>query len=218
MTNEYYPYNLLAAIFEDKPEEMPTELTTDHRAGLDYALSTLEHREQEVLRLRFREKKGRPSIGKEFDIGQERVRQIENKAVKRMRYPQRLNFIKYGVAGYFQRVRTAEYKKGYELGYEKGYEDCAADQENGVTRNGYDIALMNLPLDSIGLDIRPYNCLLRSGCHTVGDCVRLNHEQISRMRNLGVKSADMIAKALHHLDIYNSAWDKFIIQPKETEG
>ena len=217
MTKEFYPYNLLAVVFEDKPEELPKELSSDHFAGLDYALSTLEPRDQEVLRLRFREKKSRAAIGKEFDIGQERVRQIENKAIKRMKYPQRLNFIKYGVAGYFQRVRTAEYKRGYELGYEKGYEDCTADQENGVTRNGYDIALMNLPLDSIGLDIRPYNCLLRTGCKTVGDCIRLDYEQISRMRNLGVKSANLIAQALHRLDIHNSAWDKFIIQPEETE-
>ena len=56
-------------------------------------LDTLTEREQKVLRLRFGMNEGRArtleEVGKEFDVTRERIRQIEAKALRKLRHPSR---------------------------------------------------------------------------------------------------------------------------------
>ena len=56
-------------------------------------LKTLTTREEEVLRLRFGLKDGRPrtleEVGKVFNVTRERIRQIEAKALRKLRHPSR---------------------------------------------------------------------------------------------------------------------------------
>ena len=60
---------------------------------LDEVLDTLTEREQKVLRLRFGMNDGRArtleEVGREFDVTRERIRQIEAKALRRLRHPSR---------------------------------------------------------------------------------------------------------------------------------
>ena len=60
---------------------------------LDEVLDTLTEREQKVLRLRFGMDDGRArtleEVGKEFDVTRERIRQIEAKALRKLRHPSR---------------------------------------------------------------------------------------------------------------------------------
>ena len=60
---------------------------------LDEVLDTLTEREQKVLRLRFGMNDGRArtleEVGKEFDVTRERIRQIEAKALRKLRHPSR---------------------------------------------------------------------------------------------------------------------------------
>ena len=61
-------------------------------------LSTLTPREAKVLRLRFGLEDGRPrtleEVGKEFDVTRERIRQIEAKALRKLRHPSRSKKLK----------------------------------------------------------------------------------------------------------------------------
>ena len=56
-------------------------------------LKTLTPREEKVLRLRFGLVDGRPrtleEVGKEFNVTRERIRQIEAKALRKLRHPSR---------------------------------------------------------------------------------------------------------------------------------
>ena len=65
---------------------------------LDEVLSTLTEREQKVLRLRFGMNDGRArtleEVGKEFDVTRERIRQIEAKALRKLRHPSRSRKLK----------------------------------------------------------------------------------------------------------------------------
>ncbi|MCD8084235.1 MAG: RNA polymerase sigma factor RpoD [Clostridiales bacterium] len=68
------------------------------REQLLEALSTLTEREQKVLRLRFGLDDGRPrtleEVGKDFHVTRERIRQIEAKALRKLRHPSRSRKLK----------------------------------------------------------------------------------------------------------------------------
>ena len=65
---------------------------------LEDVLKTLTSREAKVLRLRFGLEDGRPrtleEVGKEFDVTRERIRQIEAKALRKLRHPSRSKKLK----------------------------------------------------------------------------------------------------------------------------
>ena len=65
---------------------------------LEDVLSTLTDREQKVLRLRFGLDDGRArtleEVGKEFNVTRERIRQIEAKALRKLRHPSRSRKLK----------------------------------------------------------------------------------------------------------------------------
>ncbi len=65
---------------------------------LEDVLKTLTAREAKVLRLRFGLEDGRPrtleEVGKEFDVTRERIRQIEAKALRKLRHPSRSKKLK----------------------------------------------------------------------------------------------------------------------------
>ena len=68
------------------------------REQLMEALETLTEREQKVLRLRFGLDDGRPrtleEVGKVFHVTRERIRQIEAKALRKLRHPSRSKKLK----------------------------------------------------------------------------------------------------------------------------
>ncbi len=65
---------------------------------IDEILSTLSEREEMVLRMRFGLLDGRTrtleEVGKEFNVTRERIRQIEAKALRRLKHPQKLKRLK----------------------------------------------------------------------------------------------------------------------------
>lgn len=206
-----YPQNLILAVVQNSNLIPPAKYTDDICAGIRYAVSTLGYREQDILRMRFEERKPRSEIGEFFGIGQERVRQIENKTLRSLRAPMRWNYMKLGIDGYMRWIKERAYGEGYKTGYDQGYKDGYADGQNGVEQPSISEELLNHPIDSLGLSVRAYNCLLRAGCERVGDAVRLSEDQIQRMRNLGPKSANEIACAIRDLGIPNTRWSTYIL-------
>lgn len=83
---------------EDTPS--PAEATSANilREELERQLHTLTPRERHVIKLRFGLYDGRTrtleEVGKEFDITRERIRQIEAKALRKLRHPSRARHLK----------------------------------------------------------------------------------------------------------------------------
>ena len=81
---------------EDKTAENPSEMTAYSllKERLQDVLGTLTDREQEVLTLRFGLADGYSrtleEVGKKFKVTRERIRQIEAKALRKMRHPTRI--------------------------------------------------------------------------------------------------------------------------------
>ena len=78
---------------EDSPAPSEAASYTLLKEQLNEVLHTLTPREEQVLKLRFGLYDGRTrtleEVGKEFDITRERIRQIEAKALRKLRHPSR---------------------------------------------------------------------------------------------------------------------------------
>ena len=71
-------------------DAVSTSMLKEHLLGV---LDTLTPREEKVLRLRYGIDDGKPrtleEVGKEFNVTRERIRQIEAKALRKLRHPSR---------------------------------------------------------------------------------------------------------------------------------
>ena len=85
----------LGDFIQDDNVPVPAEAAAQTllKEQLNEVLDTLTEREQKVLRLRFGMNDGRArtleEVGKEFDVTRERIRQIEAKALRKLRHPSR---------------------------------------------------------------------------------------------------------------------------------
>ena len=83
----------LGDFVEDKDAMSPDQYANNQllRDEIDAVLKTLTDREEKVLRLRFGLEDGRTrtleEVGKEFDVTRERIRQIEAKALRKLKNP-----------------------------------------------------------------------------------------------------------------------------------
>ena len=83
---------------EDVPQPVEAAAFSLLKEQLNEVLDTLTDREQKVLKLRFGLDDGRArtleEVGKEFDVTRERIRQIEAKALRKLRHPSRSKKLK----------------------------------------------------------------------------------------------------------------------------
>jgi RNA polymerase primary sigma factor len=85
----------LGSFVEDESTPTPTQTAYQNllRDKIEEVLATLSPREARILRLRFGLHSGRPytleEVGQKFGLTRERIRQIEGKALRRLRHPRR---------------------------------------------------------------------------------------------------------------------------------
>jgi RNA polymerase primary sigma factor len=85
----------LGSFIEDESTPTPTQSAYQNllREKVEEVLSTLTPREARILRLRFGLQNGRQytleEVGQKFGLTRERIRQIEGKALRRLRHPRR---------------------------------------------------------------------------------------------------------------------------------
>lgn len=90
----------LGDFIEDEQALAPTDIVASNllKEQLIKVLDTLTPREEKVLRLRYGLDDGKPrtleEVGKEFNVTRERIRQIEAKALRKLRHPSRSKRLK----------------------------------------------------------------------------------------------------------------------------
>jgi len=184
-----YTANLYCAVFKT-PED---EDDYNPRRILD-ALNTLTERERRVLECRFKYAKTLEHTAEEIGCGRERARQIESKALRKLRHPSRM-----------RDMSVSQIEKERD-----GYKQKVVEQEaviNELRRqithltNGFAICNeLTVPIDKLewdvsemGLSVRSYNCLWRAGLKKVRDVYELqSSRELHGIRNLGKKSCEEV--------------------------
>lgn len=192
-----YPINLLKTIAAEQTrfEFNADEITEDKIDGLAHIIASLPEREQQILQLRYQERKTLREIGEIVGVTLERIRSQEHKALHHLSTPPRLGYIKYGKVAYEKLIAERKAEKEKEKEYnERGF---------------------NIPLEELDLSIRAFNNLKKIGCNTVADVVELTEEKILSVKNLGVKTRTEIAIKLVSLGAFNTAWSYYL--PKEKK-
>lgn len=188
-----YPLNLARGIFRDDDEALAVYIP-----GIADALATLTEREQGVIAYRFVRKFTLEQTAKEYGITRERIRQIEAKALRRLRHPTRISMMSaVPLTELHAEIHAySQLQEDYDL-LAKAFETLTAKKaEPGVIISMVTMAdILNTPLENLDLSVRSYNCLKRRGINTIRDITEMSESELIKVRNLGRKSvAEVKAK------------------------
>lgn len=107
-----YPDDLVAAIlcWEGERDVVVNNFTKDRMLGLEYALSTLSDNERKVIMCRFQKSMTLKSTGETMNLSTERIRQIEAKALRKLRHPLLVLYITKGYVN-IEKIRSTAKRK-----------------------------------------------------------------------------------------------------------
>lgn len=164
-----YPKNLYAAVFRIKKDE-DINIPSDANDALRRVLDGLTEREKLVLLKIYKEGCTLQEVAELCGITRERIRQIEAKALRKLRHPKNAKIMILGNRAYEEFIIARQEAK----------EKIVA----GAIKYG-DI----VPIEELELSVRLYNCLKRKGISSLGDILRASPEQLMTTRNFGRKTA-----------------------------
>lgn len=157
---------------EDKP--------SDFDSSVDYVLTTLTEKEQRVIAYRYKEKLALEESGKREGVTRERIRQIQQKALRKMRNPSRSNILRFG-------IKETERKKEEER---KAFE-AQAISEKGRLKRLYEQGV-EIGIEDLDLSVRAYNCLARANVYTFSDLLKMSSNEIYSLHQCGRKTTEEI--------------------------
>ena len=191
----YWPYNLAIAVAGGTDEEF----FQVYVPGIMESLGELTDREQNVLKMRFMSGMTLEECAKAINVGRERIRQVEAKALRKLRHPR-----------HWKRWHLDTMDKAIEERKERS----RLELENEILRSKLkslevpEKDFMNLPesaklpkptdvdIGEMELSVRSYNCLKRAMINNISDLEGMTVDDLMRVRNLGRKSMEeVIAKA-----------------------
>jgi len=189
---DIYPLNIVDVLFDEK-------IPNVYLQGVLHALATLTEREQKVLSLRYKDGFTLEKTAKALNITRERVRQIEAKAMRKMRHPSRIELMK---AVPFAELHEAEkkyaaLKEQHELlvrAFELINNKATTPEEVRTLAEG--AVWMRTDISELDFSCRTYNCLKRAGKNTLKDLAEMTEEDLRSVRNLGHKSFDEVVYIL----------------------
>jgi DNA-binding CsgD family transcriptional regulator len=189
--SEYYPFNLADALCMD--------IEQVYIPGIQIVLDTLTERERKVIACRYVERLTYDEVAKLNGVHRERIRQIEAKALRKLRHPTKL--VLYTAVP--RSELTALWGKYDKLlrGYERLKEAYAVvrqkepdETEISAVLDGK--TLLSTKLEELDFSVRTFNCLRRAGKNTLGEIADMTMDELLRVRNLGRKSAQEVINRL----------------------
>lgn len=153
-----YPENLLSALHLNEMLGTNIEyekLTSDQIRGVEYIFSRLTEREQLVLSHYYKEGMSRKAISEKYQLSENRIRQIIEKALKKLRVKEWLFYVANGYEA--NKNQRKELLKAEESRFCRARD--ITDQDH-IYYQG---------IDKLNLPTQPYNSLLRANIQTIRD-------------------------------------------------
>ena len=216
LISQYYPYNLALAmlgchIYKGVSPEATEDFLKEHKEqfyqiyipGLLEALDDLTEREKRVLELRFRHNLDLEKTGKEFGVTRERIRQVEAKALRKLRVRQKL----WKMIPMREMNKVVVEKDGLILKNQILQDHLSKLMERqGKSQQEIKEAVKGEPkkrisIDDMDLSVRSYNCLKRAGLDFTDQLEEKTYREMMRVRNLGKKSLEEVKRKMEELGL-----------------
>ena len=189
--------------FEDVPENQDTDMWPDNLYkevkginGKTYtkrpkdvlgkteaALKSLGNpREAEIIRLRFERGMTLRDIGKSMGVTAERVRQVQHKALRKLRHPSLLMMLEYG-------------EGNFEYPPYKGYSGPPRNTQTEIGQTNYRDLSAN-DITALGLSLRTCLALKKAGINTISELSSTSKKDLLHLKGIGSASVDNICEAL----------------------
>lgn len=175
---------------------MPIALSDDFLKDARVILESLSVRERDVLKMRFglgMNRRTFEEIGQQFGVTRERVRQIEDKALRKLRHPNRNKKL----LSYFQssadisqalhtlRCETEELKRQrQEFENEKEAVARAIATKEMIERASSE-SILDMPFKEFGLSTRVRTCLNFIGISNIRALLEKSRDELMDLRNFG---------------------------------
>jgi RNA polymerase sigma factor (sigma-70 family) len=203
-----YPYNLIPVISgENDDSYLRTNADEDCETPISYYSpgiieevmnKVLSERENKVLQMRYQWGMTLEEAGKEFGVTRERIRQIEAKAIRKLRFQQHKGTLMcvpeaklreaQGESEYYK--EQAEYLQA-EL---DKIRNITPEQRAEADKKG---TILETSIDELDLSVRSYNICKRAGINTLGDLCGKTYTEMQKVRNLGKKSLQEIENKMN---------------------
>ncbi len=200
---------LYEAIFGAPPGR---DISPDDHGRLNEILDMLTDREAIVLRKRFFEGLTRRTIGEQFYVTPDRIRQIEGKALRKLRRPAHKERVRELFSTYAELGQIIEQLRGEISRLQEELDSAKADNaalsrqvfalEHLVNTSGANTApasVLALPLEEVGFSTQVYYLLHYRGFRYLGEVARTNREELRKIRGLGQKCLNEIIEVLTRL-------------------
>lgn len=175
-----YPENIICAIWGEK-DILNLELNADFdvlKERIEKMLNELYPREKDVLHYRYKDQLTSRVVAEKYGLTVQRIRQIEAKALKKLRIPRRSRFIKTGI--------------DIEIEKQKILENTIKQKENAMQNMSFD----KIGIEHLDLSVRAYNCLKRAGHDTLKDLLMMSDDDFRKVRNMGTKSIEEVKEKI----------------------
>lgn len=198
-------------------EDIPADINETMRMCMHKFLNP---RERLAMHLRYFGKLSYEKIGKRMNVNGERVRQITAKSIRKLRNSSCSKILRYGMK-YYDGMMNIRKIQSEKITSEK-VQELENHAINAIDHNDLERLIElkkeiqlylnsqfgsgsvqcyepDMPIDSLILSVRTYNCLKRAGYKTLGDLENEKYSKIIRIRNLGRKSFDeLIVSCAEH--------------------
>lgn len=198
-----YPYNLIPLIngenddsyLRTNADEYYQEPKKYYSPGImeEVMNEVLTERENKVLQMRYQWGMTLEEAGKECGVTRERIRQVEAKAIRKLRFQQHKGTLMCVPEAKLREAQgEAEHYKAqaeYLQAELDKIRNITPEQRTEAEKKG---TILETSIDKLDLSVRSYNCCKRAGINTLGDLCGKTYTEMLKVRNLGKRSLQEI--------------------------
>ena len=211
-----WPNNLLKVLFDDVPLYDPDALLETIRHGLT-------ERECDVIFKYYRDGMTYDEIAKKYDRTRERIRQIHNKAIRKLHHKSRHEkYILYNYEYVSKMKEELNAVAKENIGLKKKLNDIPESVMNVIEESTKEIDYLS------DLSVRSYNCLKRYAHSKFGQntlyiwqLTEMTVEEVMSIRNIGrgcVKDILYALKSYGGLQLKDCSYDEWVIEEEIDES